>query len=320
MFFSIIFCLVLAEGVFMFVPRSHGNGASYGAILWYRFHWGEINENGYRDRKINITEESSLKKVLVMGDSLAAGVGIDRQDERFSGGIQKALGAGARVFNAGVPGSNTQDEYQRVINFPVSPDLLILQYYGNDIADSASFYDANEKSEDWEKIKDRINKKAGEADKQSHAAKMLGRLTRNKLINACSSRSFLCNYIYWRGPQDSATSYITHLMSLYASQKVMDAHKADLLNFVKYSKEKNIPFIVIVFPFLQDPDLSEYYTAKITSFFRDNGVVAIDLSDAVKTLPPDERVVNSNDGHPSVKVHKIAADALYKAITETGKF
>ena len=43
----------------------------------------------------------------------------------------------ALIFNLGKNGADTKEEYRRLINYPVKPDILIFQYYLNDI-ESAS--------------------------------------------------------------------------------------------------------------------------------------------------------------------------------------
>lgn len=76
------------------------------------------------------------------------------------------------------------------------------------------------------------------------------------------------------------------------------------------SKKDNIVF-------LQEIDLSKkLYIDKIGSYLTNNNVNYIDLSILFNDLPISDRVINSNDAHPSKKVHSLVDSKLSKYISK----
>jgi len=83
-------------------------------------------------------------------------------------------------------------------------------------------------------------------------------------------------------------------------------------NIVKenISKKDNIVF-------LQEIDLSKkLYIDKIGSYLTNNNVNYIDLSILFNDLPISDPVINSNDAHPSKKVHSLVDSKLSKYISK----
>lgn len=83
-------------------------------------------------------------------------------------------------------------------------------------------------------------------------------------------------------------------------------------NIVKenISKKDNIAF-------LQEIDLSKkLYIDKIGSYLTNNNVNYIDLSILFNDLPISDPVINSNDAHPSKKVHSLVDSKLSKYISK----
>ncbi|MBI1879239.1 MAG: hypothetical protein HYR94_13645, partial [Chloroflexi bacterium] len=59
---------------------------------WMERYWQPINSLGYRDREWTPDEVSGKLKVMVVGDSLAAGLGIENYQDRFSNKLNQLLG------------------------------------------------------------------------------------------------------------------------------------------------------------------------------------------------------------------------------------
>ena len=126
----------LLEIAFMFVSQSHEGDLSKASQIWFAKYWKPITTEGYRD--FPKTDAEKKKNVLVLGDSFAAGHGLDKTEERFSDQLEQKLGADKyAVYNLGVSGSDTRDEFQRLQKFPVKPDVLVLEYFPNDIERAA---------------------------------------------------------------------------------------------------------------------------------------------------------------------------------------
>lgn len=273
----------------MFIPQSHGVGYTLGSRNWGMYYWKPINKFGYRDNNYDIEEVMYKKKIFVLGDSLTAGHGIKNVKDRFSNLLEKKLPPNYKVFNIASCGSDTKDAFNRLLRYPLKPDILVFQYFINDIEGAAT---------------SRGKKFAGFKPYQNV----------NKALKPFIKYSYLFNYIYWQHPRTDTNLYIDFLISSYNDEKIMEDHLSDLNKIVIFCKKNHIPLIVVLFPFMQDVDICEHFLASIEKFFIEKNVIAINVIDIIekKEIPINKRVVNSNDGHPSILIHKLVAEELYK--------
>ncbi|HEX2224484.1 MAG TPA: SGNH/GDSL hydrolase family protein, partial [Thermoanaerobaculia bacterium] len=101
---------------------------------------GISNSLGYRDRERSLAKPPGVYRIVVIGDSIAAGYQVERTEDVFPALLEAALreegrGAGGiEVLNFGVTGYNTAQEVEtlrsRALRF--DPDLVILAYCHND--------------------------------------------------------------------------------------------------------------------------------------------------------------------------------------------
>lgn len=100
----------------------------------------EIDGAGLRGPEVG-AEASGARRVLVLGDSFAFGVGA-RQEETYPTRLAirlAAAGTPAEVLNAGVPGFGVPDEaaWFAAWGAPLAPDLVVLTIFvGNDLQDA----------------------------------------------------------------------------------------------------------------------------------------------------------------------------------------
>ncbi len=97
----------------------------------------EGNRLGYRDREHPVSKPEGVFRIAVVGDSLAAGVGIERLDEIFTASVERLLNARGRrveVLNFSVSGYKTQQEVEmlRTRALEYNPDLVLVAYCLND--------------------------------------------------------------------------------------------------------------------------------------------------------------------------------------------
>jgi hypothetical protein len=285
---------VILEAVFMFVGRSHYAGYTLNAKVWFFRNWKPINEYGYRDDPVLSAKENH---VFVIGDSYTMGHGLKNYRDRYTNLLSEALSARdstVQVNNMGKNGSDTKDEYFRLLQAEketnICPKLVILQYFGNDIEEVA---------------KDNGMKFPG--------FDMYGDL-KYGLSNLVESSYFL-NYFYWRYPHNDSRPYVEFLIKAYADSAIFNKHIADLQQFVDYSRNRNIPLLVVIYPFLQDENLSgKMYISKIAAYLNENNVQYIDVSDLIRDIPVTERIINSNDAHPNELVNQRIAQKLEEII------
>jgi hypothetical protein len=287
---AVVVAVLALELMFTFVPRSHGVGYTYASTLWFRYYWKPINSLKYRDREFEAAD-NSRKKVIVVGDSFTAGHGIKDAKLRFSDRLQDKIGAGYRVFNLGRNGSDTRDEMARLRKFPYKPDVLVLQYYLNDIEAAAKGRGLS-----WPGFE------------------LYGDL--NGLERRLVARSALLNYFYWRLPRKDLSPYTEFLLRGYNDPVVLADHLKDLDEFAKYGEERHAPVVLVLIPFLFDLPASRALLGPIRTFAHQRNWEVVDVAAYAEQLTPSERVVNNNDPHASEQVHEWIAGSLSKVISE----
>jgi len=261
---------------------------------WMSRYWAPINSLGYRDDEHTGRDLDGKTVVFVVGDSIVAGMGIRNASDRFSGVLQDRLGPEWAVMNVAKNGWTTAREYAAVVSHPVTPHVVVLSYYLNDIE--------------------------GAAQK--------ARLTRPVLISRpprylsrVVDRSYFANFAYWRlyrlAAAELSEAYLRYQAEAFASPEVWQLHRADLLEFVAYTRERGIHLVVVAFPRLPEVAEGLPYLARVVDLFRANGVPTINVADVVGELEPRARVVSSLDSHPSEALHRIVGEQLLEPVRAT---
>ncbi len=98
---------------------------------------GAGNRLGYRDRNHAEEKKAGTLRVVVLGDSIAAGYGVERFEEMFPAILGERLrGAGlaVEILNFGVTGYNTGQEVEtlRARALAFAPDIVLVAYCHND--------------------------------------------------------------------------------------------------------------------------------------------------------------------------------------------
>ena len=103
------------------------------------------NSLGFRDSEVQIPKPENVFRILVLGDSMAFGIGVEEKEafpkvlEEMLNDNAKAGGVRFEVLNAGVPGYGTAQEllqYQ-LCGRQLNPDLVILAFVvTNDLLDN----------------------------------------------------------------------------------------------------------------------------------------------------------------------------------------
>lgn len=271
------------EVVFMFVPRSHNVGYTLATNIWYERYWGTENSLGYRDPEhVRI---DGKKLVFVVGDSFTAGAGLPQRSSRFTE-VLAARRPDLQVMNLGICGSDSSDEFRRLQAHPLRPDLLVLQYYPNDIDGAAQ--------------------RAGHAMPAFAAYQDLRSVKMRRLVRG----SFLANFVYWQLPHTDGVAYEGFLDKVHFDPEVEREHGAELERFVTWSRETGVPLVVALFPLMEDLEWSRKASADVKQLFVSRGIQVLDVADLIGDLTVAERRVHSHDGHASPVVHERVGAAL----------
>lgn len=259
---------------------------------WMERHWHPINSFGYRDVEHPRAEFENKEVLFVVGDSFVAGHGIARIENRFSNILQKNLGGRYVVVNITRNGWNTADEYQAILSYPYQPKKIILSYYINDIL--------------------------GAAKKLGYGSPIRVEPPSSSILQYITNHSYTLNFAYWRlyrfYNKDMGEKYWEYLKNSYSNQTIWEAHEAELLNIVTYTQNQGIELTVVVFPNLREVKGSAVFTSKVTEFFQQHNVRALNLEPLLENRDPMSLVVNSLDSHPNEALNKEVAELLTREL------
>ena len=291
----IIGCLLLAETYCAFIlDKSDSLNFSFVSRLWFSRHWKPINQEGFRSREQNMANVDDKKVVLVLGDSFAAGHGIENYKDTFPEILAQKMGDSHFVVNYSKCGWDTKEELNAALSFPLKPDIVILSYLCNDILSSAR--DAG-LTFDWSYI-----------------------LPQNKLWAWAVNNSYFMNYIHFnmalRMEGNSIyTEFIEFLLKSHRDPLISEKHIEELRAIAEYAETNNSQLIVIQWPIFSLPNESSQMTANIDSAFEHIIHKKIDLLDRMKDWPLEKTIVSFMDPHPSISAHAYVADLLAEEIT-----
>ena len=110
-----------------------------GDELAFHDYQGASNRLGFRDRDHELTKPAGTYRVVVLGDSIGAGLRIGRYEDTFPAILESSLrqaGHDVEVLNFCVSGYNTRQEVETLKDkgLAYDPDLVLLQYCLNDRA------------------------------------------------------------------------------------------------------------------------------------------------------------------------------------------
>ncbi|SOD92337.1 SGNH/GDSL hydrolase family protein [Spirosoma fluviale] len=282
-----IVALIFVEMAFMFISQSQEGGITLASKIWFERYWPPMTGD-YRDTPK--TDTLGKKKVFIVGDSFTAGHGLKSADERFGNILAEKLGTSQYVaYNLGISGSDTRDEYARLVKFGKKPDILILQYFPNDIEKVAA----------------------------DHGVIPVGFRPYSDLPRPVQSlfiKSYLLNYLYWQFPHGNFTPFDVYARKAYGTPAIINDHLSDLNQFITYAKDNNARLYVVMFPFSHNIEQTAEYVKPVVDFFRSNNVPMLDAGKLMLDLPMADRVVGRNDGHASPIVNQRVGEALFNLI------
>ncbi len=104
-----------------------------GRELGFYDYLGASNSLGFRDREHAIAKPPGVYRIVVLGDSIAAGLHVERNQDIFPPILEQLLqqrGLRAEVINLAVSGYNTQQEVEllRERGLQYHPDLVLVAY------------------------------------------------------------------------------------------------------------------------------------------------------------------------------------------------
>lgn len=267
---------------------------TYSDALWYRRHV-RLNGEGFRDRERAAVPEPGRRRLLVIGDSYAFGVGIERLDDRFGEqlGARLATATGERweVVNASHPDVHTLQEIALLRRMlPTDPDIVILVYVFNDIDYLRPVTERTVVTEAPRTLLQRL-----------HPARVL--FTNSYLYQELYVRVRL---LAWR-----RTARAGRLGDAYADSVLIDRHLADLARFVSLARGGGA--VVGIVPFDHAVTLGPAFRDRYDTFVRRAraaGLPVWPVGAAFARHEFSQLTVNGLDGHPNGLAEGLAAEAV----------
>jgi hypothetical protein len=247
---------------------------------------------------------AGARRVVSLGDSFAWGVGIEH-DDTYARRVERVLnrrpGERWEVVQLARPGMGTVEQAEQLAEegLAYGPDAVVLGFVLNDSEDENAA--EARRARDWEETRrERQERRAG------------GRLL---------DRSALFCFVAGRL---EATGQNRRRLEAYRSQFLPDypgwvACRSALARMGALCRERNVPFVVMIFPLFADP-LDERYPfadihAQVAQAAREAGAVVIDLLPAFRGLRSSLLVVDgADDEHPNEIAHRIAAQELLRTL------
>jgi lysophospholipase L1-like esterase len=259
----------------------------------------EVNADGFRDRDYPI-ERTGARRLVVLGDSVAFGFGLPRE-ESFPEVLEQLLDAapGAdppdEVLNLGVGGYNTlqEVEFYEVVGRKYAPDRIVLAFVLNDCFPSdwmarrgprpAAFAGAAAAAPLWRHsrlatlVVDRVFRSRDFA-------------TRRRILDACAQPEL------WRIVADG------------------------FARLAGIQERDGTPVLVVIVPMLVDFDHYPFADLhrRVRAEAERNGLSTLDLLDAFsRHAASDLRLSPRDPAHPNALGHRIVAEALQRHLTES---
>jgi hypothetical protein len=282
---TIAVLLVIIElALRMFMIRSDNFAFTAMHYWWNELYWKPINSLGYRDYEPH--DDPTQQHILVVGDSFPAGHGINHVDDTFPQVLDQLL-EGYTVNIAAQPGWNTNVELEPLNNYPITPNIVILSHYFNDI--------------DYTLTENPVRVTFPEEPLQT--------IVRDY---------FTVNFLYWHvfqfGIEGHGGEYVELVLNAYHEPNQWGWHETNLSNFVIWAREHNARLIVIVWPALNALAESAGANTRVAEYFTNFGIEVVNMEEALRGRSTAELVVNPFDAHPNAATHALAAQRLAAVI------
>ncbi|MCC7048155.1 MAG: SGNH/GDSL hydrolase family protein [Alphaproteobacteria bacterium] len=241
------------------------------------------NALGLRDRDIDLPKKPTMKRVLMLGDSITFGWGVP-QELAVPQRLDRALRAeGVEVINSGVGNYNTRMEVEYFLTegYKLKPDIVVLNYFINDAEPTPSY--------DYSALEKYSRAYAYFSSRWDSAMRSLGTARQTDWKT------------YYRGLYDDGTNPGGWAAAAKAIERVAD-----------FCREHNIKFLIVDYPELRElrPYPFTEVSARLRALAERVGVPYLNLLDSVQNEPPASLWVTVPDPHPNARATELFAAAM----------
>jgi hypothetical protein len=228
---------------------------------------------------------------LFVGDSNAAASGIPDYRDGMGPVLATHLGDEWVVPIVAQGGWGTKAELQGLSDYPHEPDLVVLQYFLNDITESAVTFGKSPVPP--------IEIPTG-------------------VMGFVSRHSFLFDRLYWRvyraRMMERGGAFWANLEAAYADPKIWEDHRKSILSFIQYTQERDIPMLAVLLPSVTNAELNQSIIAKVGGVFTSQDVPVLDLMEPLSTWRAEDIVISPVNGHPNAAVDKEIGRWIYESL------
>ncbi len=311
------------------------------------------NSDGLRDREYEITKKPNVTRIIIIGDSIAYGAGVLRE-ETYSTELEQILNKESKnnktyeVLNLGVPGYGTVQIYNHFMykGLKYDPDIVIYGYCFNDYnklycSDTLYPFFADTRAALWEayaRLSARmpITDKSRELLLHSETFKRIVycyfSLKRDKIRQEMNHNTFSKNI---SGTRNISSLYhdlgqavdkgITEskgfLFGLPLKHKDFHDYINALDNLNSFCRKKSIRFVLLVTPIFSD--FKDYKYISLHNYIRNvTETLHIETFDTLENFSEQDKSckLKPNDLlHPNPTGHKLIANSLADYLQEIGE-
>lgn len=269
----------------------------------------EVNPDGYRGPVAPLQKlDDGRLRVLVLGDSVAFGYGVE-EEETFARRLEATSdGAdGMEVLNFGVGGYNPYNEAAlfQAKGPPYHPDIVLVQFCINDLNDPTSHFDA-QTSLELGRIPDAAFPDPAErADSAERASCVVHPCGCSRVCSA--ALGIVRRWTSSAAPLDAAALAPRNLTAGPSRQWIGDLYQ----EIATASHQIGARFAVVVFPYRDQAEAgaSAEVQEQLSQLGRERGFAVIDLLPAFRAADTDEPLF-LDLWHPTTAGHRVAAEEI----------
>ena len=297
--FTIALFFLLSELILWIMLRNETSFSSSGpGSLKFNKEFVKINSQGFRDMEFSVLKRAGTRRIAVVGDSISFGSGIRNINDAYPKLFEGYLNNGSKkyeVYNFGIPGYDADDELETIKNKVVNykPDIIIIEYYENDLENVDPELQSTENIENWQIP-----------------------------VAGFWLREISYTYYFFESRFNRAAEnigikkkWLDTLNTTYNSETNREYNLKVYGNISKIAKENNATVILVIFPVISD--FKNYQFQIVHEFAKEiaqkNNFYFVDLLDEFKKYPADRLVVNKYDYHPNELGHQVAAEKILES-------
>jgi lysophospholipase L1-like esterase len=293
--------------------------------------WGDVvvrtNNRGLRGPDVAYDNPPGIRRILYLGDSVTFGFMVDRYQDTYPFVVGSLLsdstGIEIETVNAGVGGYSPWQQYlylQRE-GIKYDPDLVVLSFVLNDVTEKFRLVryggsdESNQLQRSYYSWIDRCLSRSGlayQVQNITRKVKARRRLGEDLQLGAVKQQALDVEKLITHPDQENV-------------QLAWQITLENVANIADFCAERDIPFLLIVFPFqiqvYDGPGMSAPQD-RLVSWADEYGVAHLDLLPILDDLRVFDRVnpkrMFLDEDHLSVRGHKLCARAIGNRILETG--